>query len=101
MEQGLYELLLTAELQRDLQSLRSDAIEVNKVDPADQPHVLARHVAQVVESTLAGISDQARRLDLVSTILEAIQAGSEAPIPPARQLFAVAERPALGFPVGK
>ena len=91
VEHGLYELLLTATLERELEPLGADAVELNGIDPADQPHVLARHVAQVVESTLAGISDQGQRLDLVIRLLETIDATGEYPIPPARQLFAVPE----------
>ena len=98
MEHGLYELLLTGALDRQIQALGADAVELSRVDPADQPHVLARHVARVVESTLAGISDQARRIELVTALLAVIEADAAAPIPPARQLFAVRQPSGPGVP---
>ena len=98
MEHGLYELIVTAALERELQSLGPEAVELNRVDPADQPHVLARHVAQVVEATLSGISDQTRRLELVAALLGAIEASGATPIPPTRQLFAVSQPSAPGRP---
>jgi hypothetical protein len=41
---GLYEELLTSAMERRLTTLDSAEATVAPVDPADQPHVLARHV---------------------------------------------------------
>jgi superfamily II DNA or RNA helicase/HKD family nuclease len=98
VEYGLYELLLTAALNRQIQPLAADVVELGKVDPADQPHVLARHVAQVVESTLSGIGDQSRRLEVVTAVLDVLAASGDTPIPPVRQLFALSEPSGPGIP---
>jgi len=91
VHRGLYESLLTTSLSDRLQAVKELTIEIGTVDQADQPHVLARHVARELERELASIRDEHRRLELVAAVLDAIPAGGAEPVPPARQLLAIEE----------
>lgn len=53
MNEGLYEELLTARLQKRLAGLSDLVAECGDIDDAEVPAVLARHVARVVEQELA------------------------------------------------
>lgn len=89
MDAGLYESLITAGLQARLGALSLDAA-IQNVDPADQPHVLARHMATVIQRHLEGIRDDDSRLDTINALLTALDA-TEAIAEPPRQLTALAD----------
>ena len=84
MQEGIYESLVTQALSGELQ--RSTLVAaLGDVDPADQPHVLARHVAQLVQHRLEGTKDQKERVSLVNGIVELLDR-AESIEPPARHL---------------
>lgn len=53
MDEGLYESLLTADLRTRLELVSKLTAAELAVDAADEPHVVARHVAEVVRRHLA------------------------------------------------
>ena len=79
MEEGLYESLLTKHLRRVIDdALTHDiAIQVEGVDVADQPHVLARHVADAAERALATVRDPDDRVRLVNEVLHVLDAARD------------------------
>ena len=86
MERGLYEQVVTETVEAAI-SAGSDRFSVaGEIDPADQPHVLATHVAAEVQRALRATRDPAERLTLANDLLTRI---GEAPliVPPARQLL--------------
>jgi superfamily II DNA or RNA helicase/HKD family nuclease len=93
---GLYEELLTSAMERRLTTLDSAEATVAPVDPADQPHVLARHVERAVRSVLAATTDPIRRLAVVNHLLTTLDEHDERISPPARQLQSVRQPPGPG-----
>ncbi|PVG81788.1 DUF3427 domain-containing protein [Nocardioides gansuensis] len=89
MHQGLYESLLTTALSQDLETLDAVATTIEKVDPADQPHVLARHVAAALTRKLESVKDPASRLALVNDLVSRLGEHPEQVVEPARQLLAI------------
>ncbi|WP_197680836.1 DUF3427 domain-containing protein [Microlunatus sagamiharensis] len=97
MEQGLYEQLLTQQLERDLASGEVELErDVAAVDPGDQPHVLSRHVESVLQRVLASTSDPLHRLDVVNRVLSVLSPEADAVVDPARQLTALRATTAPG-----
>ena len=96
MDLGLYESLVTDALtaQIDSRTLGDPAYRV--VDPADQPHVLARHVYEVALQVLAGTSNEAQRIEIVNGLLGELKAAGDAVLPPVSQLLRIAQRPQPG-----
>lgn len=86
MERGLYEQVVTTEIESAIRRAGVERSVVEPVDPGDQPHVLAAHVAGQVEAALRGIRDPDQRLALANDLLGRI---ATAPLitPPARQLM--------------
>lgn len=77
LPEGVYESLRTAGLDVDLARSADLTPRFAVVDPADEPHVLARHVGAAVERALAGERDPARRLALVNDLLGRVEAERE------------------------
>ncbi|TWS18680.1 DUF3427 domain-containing protein [Tsukamurella asaccharolytica] len=95
MEEGIYESLHTADLRDRIKAtgLQSD---MRAVEKADQPHVLARHVAGIVERAVAGQRDEAERIKLANSLL-AVAGDLDSPIlDPATQLERLYQPPAPG-----
>lgn len=88
MEEGLYESLISRELQGQINALVGVTHDEAAVDEPEQPHVLARHVADVVARHLAGMRSSEERLTAVNNVLQAL-APTLAIDPPARQLLAI------------
>ena len=61
LAEGLYESLMTAELAGRLEGLALTP-DLRKVDEADVPHVLSRHVAEAVRRTLEATRTSEERL---------------------------------------
>lgn len=78
MQEGIYESLLTRGLARNLDALGHLRRVVESVDEADQPHVLARHIRDVVLRCLESTKDETRRLELVNDLLMVLDHSSEA-----------------------
>lgn len=85
MEEGLYELLVTSKLRASLEGSTFDELPV---DAADEPHVVARHVAAIVERHLESVRDREHRIQTVNAILAALEP-AEAIETPTRQLASV------------
>lgn len=94
MEEGLYESLVTDALASRLIALDGSATTAPLAD-GEHPHVLARHVAHVVQRRLEGISDDDKRLAVINSVLQALDP-EELVAPPVRQLISVADPSALG-----
>ncbi|GAA1091912.1 DUF3427 domain-containing protein [Tsukamurella spumae] len=95
MEEGIYESLHTAELRDRIKAtgLQSDTRVVEK---ADQPHVLARHVASIVERAIAGEKDESERIKLANSLLSLAGEPDSPILDPAAQLARLYQLPAPG-----
>ena len=71
---GLYESLMTADLETRLTQTVDLIVEFGEVDLADQPHVLARHIYQSATRALANTRDPEARVRLVNSILAQLEA---------------------------
>jgi superfamily II DNA or RNA helicase/HKD family nuclease len=69
LPEGVYESLRTVGLDATLAELRGLTPRFAPVEDADEPHVLARHVATAVERALSREGDTGRRLALVNDLL--------------------------------
>lgn len=93
LSEGLHEALLTRELQGVLSRETTLLADLGKVDPEDQVHVLARHVASAAMQRLANVHDPVKRLELANDFLTHIADESQLVIDPVEQLEAL--RPPL------
>lgn len=93
MRDGLYEQLITRQLSSALVGLEASA-EVDSLEEADQPVVLARHVSAVVERALRN-ARPSDRVALANRLLAQVADG-EAVDDPARQLLSLTS----GLPPG-
>jgi hypothetical protein len=96
MQEGLYESVLTTELQRHISNLRDLEVLLDKVDPADQTQVLTRHVAAAIERRLGIESDPQRRLLLANALLTSVEGADGSVVEPLHQLQAVRPAPSPG-----
>jgi superfamily II DNA or RNA helicase/HKD family nuclease len=69
VQEGLYESLLTEQLQRQLSAGGDWISEVAQVDDAELPLVLSRHLSPIIEKALSRVRDPAERLDIVRRLL--------------------------------
>lgn len=95
LPEGLYESLVTTELSGRLEGLDL-APDLRKVDEADVPHVLSRHVAEAVRRTLEATRTGEERLSIVNSLLDQLRLGAEEVAPPAQQLVRLASPAAPG-----
>ncbi len=93
---GLYESLLTSDLQAELGSLSGLEAILASVDPADQPHVLTRHLSAAIQQRLTDVKDVEQRLSLAAQILSATAPTSPTVTGPIQQLHAVRAPAGLG-----
>jgi superfamily II DNA or RNA helicase/HKD family nuclease len=71
--QGLYESVVTTGLAQRLARVAALQAETAHLDAADAPHVLARHVASAVETSLRGLRGADQRLALVNSLLSLLE----------------------------
>lgn len=84
---GLYESLVTRDLAARLD--RSDLLHtLREVDEADQPDVLARHLAEALRRRLP--NKPADRIRVVNELLDVLAEPDEEPLAPIRQLLRLA-----------
>ncbi|WP_242624107.1 hypothetical protein [Micromonospora kangleipakensis] len=80
LAQGIYEHLITGELADQLHQVDSGLVQRDKLDPADAPDALARHIAALARRALhavpGGDDKLARQVDLANRIAEIIAAFS-------------------------
>ena len=96
MELGLYESVITDELERRLTALVGQEAQVSAVDLADQSLVLARHLGTVLLRRLAAERDPAHRVALANRVLELIDGSQPGVEDPLKQLHGIHEPPAPG-----
>lgn len=70
---GLYEQLITNDLHARIERTVGKEIQTAPVDPADQPHVLARHVYEAAVRTLDSISDPAARVRAANALITQLE----------------------------
>ncbi|RYP86934.1 DUF3427 domain-containing protein [Nocardioides guangzhouensis] len=80
----------------DLNLLVDREAELAKVDPADQSHVLTRHLAEAIQRRLDAEKDPTRKLALANDLLEAIDQAGPRVVDPMRELHAVRRPSAPG-----
>ena len=95
VHEGLYESLITPELGDRLRRAEHAATTELAVDKADEPHVIARHVARVVQRHLEGLSDRDQRTTAVNAVLSALDA-HQAIEPPTRLLGSLLDERSTG-----
>lgn len=83
---GLYEHLATEGLRAALEASPGLSSEIVKVDPADQPHVMARHVYELTRRALEARTDVDGRVQLVNQLVTLLEEPGSAVDAPARQL---------------
>lgn len=96
MREGIHESLLTKGLSRDLEALGHLRQVVEAVDEADQPHVLARHIRDIVLRSLESTKDQTQRLELVNDLLTILDNSDEAVEGKPDQLLSLTQQPGPG-----
>jgi superfamily II DNA or RNA helicase/HKD family nuclease len=93
---GLYESLLTDALSSHLGFDSHGDPDFRAVDPADQPHVLARHVYEVAQRVLSSTKDETERIEVVNRLLTELRAVEDRVLLPASQLLRIATPPQPG-----
>ncbi|WP_143965342.1 DUF3427 domain-containing protein [Gordonia zhaorongruii] len=95
MDRGIYEHLVTTALQSELDrsSLLHDVAEVEK---ADRPHVLARHVSELVRRSLASITNPEDQVAAANLILTSVNETAGLVLTPPQQLTRVFGDPVPG-----
>ncbi len=81
---------MTRDLEENLQRLASLTPDLRKVDDADVPHVLSRHVAAAVEHALRSARSTDQRLHIVNRILEQLEDLDDQVVAPPSQLLRLA-----------
>ena len=89
LSEGLHEALLTRGLQVVLARETALLSDLGRVDPEDQVHVLARHLASAAMRRLESVRDPAKRLELANQLLSQITDDSQLVIDPVEQLQAL------------
>jgi superfamily II DNA or RNA helicase/HKD family nuclease len=95
LPEGLYESLLTEHLAGRLKGLPLTP-ELESVDEADVPHVLARHVTVAVERTLKATRNTDERLTIVNSLLDHLMQTADQVTAPTQQLLRLSEPPGPG-----
>lgn len=72
---GLYELLVTNDLQDHLDRVADRKVETAHVDPADQPHVLARHIYAAAVRSLEAVKDPELRVKAANQLIAQLETG--------------------------
>ena len=96
MQEGLYESLMTERLTAALALVSGVDVQTSLVDDADAPHVLARHIADLVHDRLRSTRDPHERISLVNGLVELLSDADEAVAAPATQLLSVLSPPGPG-----
>ena len=100
LAEGLYEELITKHLHERLTRLLEHEVREGRVDEAEAPSLLARHVGRAVERALSGIKDESRRLELVNALLVLAQQEPDLLADGPRRLLGFGHRPGPGLPPG-
>ena len=96
INEGLLESVVTQDLERRLESVLNLEIDTGKVDPADQTHVLTRHLSAALERRLASVKDPRRKLAVANELLALIDAANSRAVDPLQELLAIRRAPGPG-----
>ncbi len=99
MQEGLYERLVTERLERELVAIRRStefADNVRRIDAADQPEVLSRHIRDAALRTLSSTQDVAKRLEIVNGLLALLDGSEDDVLADPRQLLSLTRVPQPG-----
>ncbi|MEV6283375.1 DUF3427 domain-containing protein [Kribbella sp. NPDC051770] len=92
MKPGIYDALVTQGLLEALRQSDDVTSSTGKVDDADQPEVLSRHLREAVLRVLQSTRDEAKRLVIVNDLLSQLAQHADAlPEPPLERLLSVGE----------
>lgn len=96
LREGVYDHLVTAEVERRLAAIDADLVRRVALDQGDAAEVLARHIGRLARRAIAGAgNDLAAQLDKANEIVAAIGAPADDTIAPRDHvLAAIAHRPA-------
>lgn len=92
---GLYELLVTTDVDDRIKRAVDKEVERDEVDKADQPHVLARHIYQTAVRSLDSIKDPERRVAAANDLISRLGDIDEILHPPT-QLRRISPKPGPG-----
>ena len=90
MHLGLYESLITRSLAAQLAGQDVAVASEGNIDEADQSHVLARHVQQLIEQVLSSTKDPVRRVEIVNGLIDQLSRDSDQVLSPPSQLLRLA-----------
>jgi superfamily II DNA or RNA helicase/HKD family nuclease len=93
---GVYESLRTSGLNDLIQRSAGLTPRFTAVDAADAPEVLARHVADSVRRSLAGVRDESERVTLVNELLDVLSDDDARVVDRLEQLIALSRQIAPG-----
>jgi superfamily II DNA or RNA helicase/HKD family nuclease len=93
--EGIYESLITAELEARLAKSSDLEALIEDIDPSEQPHALSRHVSDELTRILEATKDPEQRLALVNKLLAALSEPAP-PLQQTRQLLALSRPAAPG-----
>jgi len=96
VHEGIYELLVTNDVRRQLDATEGLREQVGEVDDADQPHVLARHVHESVLRVLRATSSPSKRVELVNGLLGNLRDETSGLPAATQQLLALTSDSVLG-----
>ena len=96
MLEGIYESLITSDLEARLARLTGLHALITDIDPADQPHVLSRYVSDELTRRLESTKDEAQRLQIVNSVLSTMTQPETPLLRDARQLLALSRPAAPG-----
>ena len=95
LTEGLYESIVTTELAMQLQSAKLIPA-LRKVDEADLPHLLSRHVAGAVEEVLRATRTAEDQISIVNSLLAHLDRTALSIAVPAQQLIRLSDTPSPG-----
>ena len=87
---------MTTGLSEELEDVVHLQPVTGEVDPADEPHVLARHLYSVAERILAATRDPATRVKIVNSLISQLERDRDSISPPTTQLLSLTAPPAPG-----
>lgn len=93
VEPGIRQTLLTEKVQRMLAE-QADVLTAKqeKIDAAEVPERLARHVGNIVSHRLESIADLGERLETVRRILSLLEAPEDTPLSPPQEVMAITQK---------
>lgn len=86
---GLYESIVTAALNTQIEAAVDLTATIDGVDAADEVHVLTHHIADAIGRRLRGLRGSDERLRLTNELLRLVEADEGSVEPPTRQLLAM------------